>query len=188
MRTVRSPAVSSSSPMPVRWTSRMRRRISATPNPPAIAPPGLSAGLPSRFRSAAAADLPAERRTRGAALRRSVLATVELLHESAQRQAVAGRAKALHHGEADAGPERDVTEGFAAMRIGHVHLDHREPRGQYGVPESDAGVGETTGVQEHPIERSARPVQRLDEHALVLALPALDLASKFGGEGVEVAV
>src|SRR5258706_10492327 len=122
MRTVRLPAVTSSSPKPVLWTSVMSRCSSLSSNPPAMAPRALSADLAAgligvlrlaagrllmRSRGAGASGAP-----RGA---RGVGPLREVTGQGAEREQVAGGAEPLDDAHGATRDERGVPERLARV-------------------------------------------------------------------------
>ena len=185
MRTVRSPELTSSSPMPVRCTSRMSWRISASPPAPSMAPPALSVPAGAGFRA-----LSAGRATAVLRLPRLWLGLVtgEDSHQPAQCQFIACRAETLDHPDGGPGDQRSVPESLARVGVTQVHLDHRDPGGQHRVPQGHARVGQSARVEKDPVRAAIRRVKSVDQHTLVVGLPALDLAPELRGEGLEEAV
>src|SRR5205823_13319734 len=123
MRTERPFEQSSNSPMPVRWTRRIRRRSSSSSNP-ATATPGVGAP-PGVAGFATRGDLAGAPAAAGrAALRRSVVRAMglEVRDHAAQRQTVALDPEARDRADGDAGDERAVPERFTRLGIRHMHL------------------------------------------------------------------
>ena len=59
-----------------------------------------------------------------------------------------------------------------------MNLDHRHARGDDGVPERNAGVGEPARVHQHALRATARPVEGVDEDPFMVGLEALELAAE----------
>src|SRR5258705_6580151 len=111
IRTVRPPELSSSSPIPVRWTSRIRRRISDSSKPPArelSEPAGAGFTAFAAGRAAAAGAWTAAARAR---LRLDAMG--EARGQAAQREQVAVGAEPLNHRQGRTRKARAMAEGFA---------------------------------------------------------------------------
>src|SRR6185369_10919706 len=146
MRTERPPELSSSSPMPVRWTSRMSR-LSSWNWKPATASFVGAAGLAS----GPAAGAPAFRA--GVAARARFLRSVprgmspQALDQPAEGQPVALRAEPRHARHHHARHQRVMTERFPCARVRHVHLDRREACARDRIANRDARVREAARVE-----------------------------------------
>src|SRR5215831_1854555 len=186
MRTERPPEFSSSSPMPVRCTSRIRRLSSWSwkPATASFAGAAFAASLPGAGASGFAAL-----RVRARFLRSAPRGMrPQPFDQATQGQPVARRTESRHGRRHHAGDQRVVAERFPRVRVRHMHLDRREARTRDRIADRDARVREAARVEDHTVTAAASLVQRVDENALVRALERLDLATELTGECDEARV
>src|SRR5436309_2424798 len=177
IRTVRPPEVTSSSPIPVRCTRRMSRRSSRSSKPPSFVSRELS--------TAERPDLIAPRvRGAGAAPRLSLppRLTFQTPDQGPEAEEVTLGSKPLDHPNGRSGHQRRTTEWLARQGVGQVNFHHRHAGARHRVAQGHAGVREPPRVHEHAIGTGARPVERIDQHTLVLALETFHLAVEVAAE------
>src|SRR5262245_52081359 len=176
MRTERPAEVSSSSPMPVRCTSRISRFSSRSSNPATDAPPlavgpgpgpTLRAGAPragAPLVGSPRVGVPVARRGPprfGRSTGRSAARAMRLqsCHEAAQGEQVTLRPEPGHRTHGDTRDQGRVTERFTSGRVRHVHLDRGEARARDRVAERDARVREAARVDDHTVTSFAGLVE-----------------------------
>ena len=73
--------------------------------------------------------------------------------------------------------ERDLTKIIAILRFGKMHLDRPHLHGLDRIVNRDRGVGVGRRVDDKRVELSAALLDPVDDHALVVRLPHLDLGA-----------
>ena len=93
-------------------------------------------------------------------------------------------AHAGHDGDCDTRDKRLVPEILPSMDVGKVNLHGLQTRGDHGVPQGYARVGESAGVEDETGEACIAPfVNLVDESAFVVGLERVYLALACGGLG-----
>src|SRR4029079_4268288 len=167
MRTVRPPELTSSSPIPVRCTSRISCRNSDSSTPFSSATRGVSAARFAEFRP-----------LRAGAGRRLAMGgrAGQVAGEGAEAQEIAVGAEPLDDAQDGTRDERPLPDGLAGRRVREVHLDRGHGHRGERVPERQTGVGQGTRVDQDPARAGLRCVHGVDQNTFMVALAALDLA------------
>lgn len=76
-----------------------------------------------------------------------------------------------------------MAERLAGVNIREVNLDHRLTSSGYRVPQDDAGMGQTTWIDDYPCRIRRLLLQKVYKGALMIGLEGGDLTIAFGGIG-----
>jgi hypothetical protein len=114
--------------------------------------------------------------------------SAETRYERLETEFVALRAEARNHADGDRGHVGELPEGLARVDIREVHLDHGQTRCHQGIPQCDARMRESAGIDQDAVGVADGLLDPIDELALMVRLDGLDFDTEVLGHRREIGI